>query len=175
MHQTLFPQIFKEYGDRVLFIYKDYPLAEIHPWAVHAAVNANCLAAQNTDAYWDYADYLHANQHAVNGAQGLASQMAFIDRAAMLQGQLHKLDESKLQACVKAQDDSSIKTSLHEGDALGVSATPTLFVNGEEMDGALPIAELRAVLDRALTQAGIQPPVHADANPAPTGPTPAVK
>ena len=38
MHQTLFPQIYKEYGDKVLFIYKDYPLAEIHPWAIRAAV-----------------------------------------------------------------------------------------------------------------------------------------
>ena len=47
MHQTLFPQLLKEYGDRVVFIYKDFPLAEIHPWATHAAVNANCLAAQN--------------------------------------------------------------------------------------------------------------------------------
>ncbi|PYX48870.1 MAG: hypothetical protein DMG79_10750, partial [Acidobacteria bacterium] len=43
MHQTLFPEIFKEYGDRVTFIYKDDPLTEIHPWALHAAVDANCL------------------------------------------------------------------------------------------------------------------------------------
>ena len=41
------PALLKEYGDRVVFIYKDFPLAEIHPWATHAAVNANCLAAQN--------------------------------------------------------------------------------------------------------------------------------
>jgi protein-disulfide isomerase len=175
MHQTLFPQVFKEYGDRVLFIYKDYPLAEIHPWATHAAVNANCLAAQNNDAYWDFADYLHANQHVVNGAQGHDAQLATIDRATLLQAQMHSLDVAKLQACIKAQDESAIKASLHEGDAVGVSATPTLFVNGEEMDGALPIAELRAVLDRALTQAGVQPPVHADAAPAPSGPSPAVK
>ena len=47
MHETLFPEIFKEYGDRVTFIYKDYPLAEIHPWAIHAAVNANCPAGSN--------------------------------------------------------------------------------------------------------------------------------
>ncbi len=170
MHQTLFPQVFKEYGDRVLFIYKDYPLAEIHPWAVHAAVNANCLAAQNNDAYWDFADYLHANQHVVNAAQGVEAQKALIDRTAMLQGQMHSLDAAKLQACIKAQDDTAIKASLHEGDAVGVNATPTLFVNGEEMDGALPIAELRSVLDRALIQAGVQPPVHADANPAPSSP-----
>ncbi len=170
MHQTLFPQVFKEYGDRVLFIYKDYPLAEIHPWAVHAAVNANCLAAQNNDAYWDFADYLHANRHVVNAAQGVEAQKALIDRTAMLQGQMHSLDAAKLQACIKAQDDTAIKASLHEGDAVGVNATPTLFVNGEEMDGALPIAELRSVLDRALIQAGVQPPVHADANPAPSSP-----
>src|SRR2546430_2098236 len=56
MHQTLFPQLLKEYGDRVTFIYKDFPLAEIHPWAIHAAVDANCLASQNNDAYWDFAD-----------------------------------------------------------------------------------------------------------------------
>jgi protein-disulfide isomerase len=173
MHQTLFPEIFKEYGDRVLFIYKDYPLAEIHPWATHAAVDANCLAAQNNDAYWDFADYLHGNQNVVNGAQGHDSQLALIDRAALMQGQQRNLDLAKLQACIKGQDDSAIKASLHEGDSVGVSATPTLFVNGEEMDGALPIAELRAVLNRALTQAGVQPPVHADAAPAPavSGPT----
>jgi protein-disulfide isomerase len=173
MHQTLFPEIFKEYGDRVLFIYKDYPLAEIHPWATHAAVDANCLAAQNNDAYWDFADYLHGNQSVVNGAQGHDAQLALIDRAALMQGQQRNLDLAKLQACVKGQDDSAIKASLHEGDSVGVTATPTLFVNGEEMDGALPIAELRAVLNRALTQAGVQPPVHADAAPAPavSGPT----
>jgi protein-disulfide isomerase len=50
MHQTLFPGLLKEYGDRVNFIYKDDPLEEIHPWAIHAAVDANCLAAQNSDA-----------------------------------------------------------------------------------------------------------------------------
>jgi protein-disulfide isomerase len=173
MHQTLFPEIFKEYGDRVLFIYKDYPLAEIHPWATHAAVDANCLAAQNNDAYWDFADHLHGNQNVVNGAQGHDAQLALIDRAALMQGQQRNLDLAKLQACIKGQDDSAIKASLHEGDSVGVTATPTLFVNGEEMDGALPIAELRAVLNRALTQAGVQPPVHADAAPAPavSGPT----
>ena len=66
MHQTLFPQILNEYGDRVTFVYKDYPLTEIHPWAVHAAVDASCLAAQNNDAYWDFADYIHANKQAVD-------------------------------------------------------------------------------------------------------------
>src|SRR5258707_2530441 len=87
MHQTLFPDLLKEYGDRVLFIYKDFPLAEIHPWATHAAVNANCLAAQNQDAYWDFADYIHANQKDVNSEKSHDGQFAALDRMAAGQGQ----------------------------------------------------------------------------------------
>ena len=165
MHQTLFPEILKEYGDRVLFIYKDYPLAEIHPWAIHAAVDANCLAAQNNDAYWELADYLHANQSVVNAARGPEGQFDTVDRAALLAGQQHGVDVVKLHACIKAQNDQAVKASIKEGDSVGVTATPTLFVNGEEVDGALPISEVRAVLDRALTEAGQRPPMHAQAAP----------
>ena len=66
------------------------------------------------------------------------------------QGQKHNLDQAKLQSCVKAQKEDAIKASMKEADGVGVTATPTLFVNGEEMDGALPISELRAALDSAL-------------------------
>ena len=168
MHQTLFPDLLKEYGDRVLFIYKDFPLAEIHPWATHAAVNANCLAAQNQDAYWDFADYIHANQKEVNSEKSHDGQFATLDRMTIEQGQKHNLDGTKLQACVKAQQDDKVKTSVHEGEVLGVEATPTMFVNGEQVDGALSLSELRAVLDRALVQAGETPPAHPAPAPAAT-------
>jgi protein-disulfide isomerase len=160
MHATLFPEIFKEYQDRVLFIYKDYPLEEIHPWAVHAAVNANCLAAQNADAYWSYADYLHGNQHPLGSAKGRDAQNAELDRLAILEGQKRALDEAKLGACIKAQDEKPVRTSMREGDALGVNATPTMYVNGEKMDGAVPAELVREALDRALTDAGVAAPDH---------------
>jgi protein-disulfide isomerase len=150
MHQTLFPQLLKEYGDRVLFIYKDYPLTEIHPWATHAAVDANCLAKQNNDAYWEFADYIHANQAEVNSEKSHDGEFAALDRLAVTQGQKHNLDGTKLQACIKAQQDEGVKASMREAELVGVEATPTMFVNGEKVDGALPISELRAVLDRAL-------------------------
>jgi protein-disulfide isomerase len=160
MHQTLFPDMLKEYGDRVEFIYKDFPLAEIHPWATHAAVNANCLAAQNQDAYWAFADYIHANQKDVNSEKTHDGQFAALDRIAADQGQKHNLDATKLQACIKAQQDDGVKTSVHEGETLGVEATPTMFINGEKVDGAVPVSELRDALDRALVQAGEKAPVH---------------
>jgi protein-disulfide isomerase len=158
MHQTLFPGLFKEYGDRVLFIYKDYPLEEIHPWAVHAAVNANCLGAQNGDAYWDYADYLHGNQRAISGEKGRDGQNAELDKLATLQAQKHSLDVAKLQACVKAQDEKAVRTSMREAETVGVDATPTMFVNGQKLDGAVPPDEVRLALDRALQDAGVAPP-----------------
>jgi protein-disulfide isomerase len=158
MHQTLFPGLFKEYGDRVLFIYKDYPLEEIHPWAVHAAVNANCLGAQNGDAYWDYADYLHGNQQAINGEKGRDGQNAELDKLATVQAQKHNLEVAKLQACVKAQDEKAVRASMHEGETVGVDATPTMFVNGQKLDGAVPANDVRLALDQALKDAGVAPP-----------------
>jgi protein-disulfide isomerase len=175
MHQTLFPEMLKEYGDRVEFVYKDYPLAEIHPWATHAAVDANCLAAQNGDAYWELADYLHSNQREISAAgQTRDLQFAALDRLTTLQGQKHELDQTKLQSCIKAQNEDAVKASLREGDTLGVNATPTIFVNGQEIDGVVSAAEFRTVLDAALQQAGVPVPVQ-PAQAVPGGSQPSSK
>ncbi len=162
MHQTLFPEILKEYGDRVTFVYEDYPLVEIHPWATHAAVDANCLAAQNGDAYWDFADYIHGNQNEVNNEKGQDARFAEIDKITMLQGQKHNVDVVKLQSCIKAQDESAIKASMKRAESIGVEATPAIFINGEELPGgAVPMNVVRAALDRALKDANQPVPEHA--------------
>jgi protein-disulfide isomerase len=167
MHETLFPTIFKEYGDRVLFIYKDYPLSEIHPWAIHAAVNANCLAAQNADAYWDFADYIHANKREVDIEKTLPARFDTIDKMALLQGQKHNLDAGKLQSCIKEQNEDAVRASMKLGDDIGVNATPAMFINGDKIDGAVPINELRAALDHALKDAGQPVPEHLPSAPVP--------
>jgi protein-disulfide isomerase len=171
MHQTLFPELLKEYGDRVAFVYKDFPLTDIHPWATHAAVDANCLAAQSNDAYWDFADQIHGNPRQISGENGPNGQFAMLDRVTTEQGQKHNLDLTKLESCIKAQNTSDIKASTKEGESVGVSATPTIFINGQELDGALPVAEIRAVLDQALQRAGVPVPAHpaAPASSAPSG------
>jgi len=84
-----------------------------------------------------------------------------LDKITMLQGQKHNVDVAKLQSCMKAQDDSGVKASMKEAEDLGVDATPTLFVNGERIDGAVPPSELRAAIDRALKDANLPVPDHA--------------
>lgn len=154
MHQILFPELLKEYGDRVTFVYKDFPLP-MHAWASHAAVDANCLAAQNDDAYWSFVDSVHASQREINGQGTQELRLAELDKIAMQQGADHKVDAASLQACVKTQNDAAVKASVHEGESLGVDSTPTLFINGEEMSGGVaPLPRLRAALDRALKNSG---------------------
>ena len=160
MHSTLVANVVKDYADRVKIIYKDYPLVEIHPWAMRAAIDGNCLGEQNGQAYWDFADYVHANQKLVAG-KSRADAFANLDNAAKEQAQKHQLDQDKLQACVQKQDESAVRASMTEGDKLGVDSTPTLFINGERFTGAVPEAELRAVLDRALADNGQAAPANA--------------
>jgi len=167
MHATLFPYIFKEYGDRVTFIYKDDPLTEIHPWALHAAVDANCLAAQSSDAYWDFADYIHANKKDVDSEKTAGARFDAVDRITLEQGQKHNLDATRLGACIKAQNEDAVRASMKEADALGVNGTPALFINGQKIDGAVSLAEVRATLDAALRDAGEPVPQHDPPAPAP--------
>ncbi len=166
MHQELFPATLDHYKGQVRFIYKDDPLTDLHPWAMHAAVDANCLAAQNGDVYWTYVDYLHTHGDEITGPdRNLQKSVEALDRIARQEATLGKLDATKLDACLAKQDESVEKASQKEAEALNIEGTPALFVNGERVDGAVPRDQLWAVIDRALRAEGEQPPVDA---PTPT-------
>jgi protein-disulfide isomerase len=159
MHQTFFPDTVNRYKGLLKFVYKDFPLEEIHPWAVHAAVDANCLASQNGDVYWTYVDYLHSHGEEVNGTdRDVKKSFAALDRIARQEGTLAKLDSAKLEACIAKQDESQVRSSAHEAETLGIEGTPAMFINGERIPGALPENQLWIVIDRALRAAGVQPP-----------------
>jgi protein-disulfide isomerase len=159
MHQVLFPATLDHYKDKIRVIYKDDPLVELHPWATHAAVNANCLAAQSSEVFWNYVDYIHAHGQEVTGEdRNSAKSVDTLNRIARQEATLGKLDESKLDACLSRQDESQVKASAQEAAALKVEGTPALFVNGERLDGYVPEATLWKVIDRALRAEGIEPP-----------------
>lgn len=162
MHQELFPGTLDHYKGLVRFIYKDDPLTDLHPWAMHAAVDANCLAAQSGDVYWTYVDYLHSHGEEITGPdRNLQKSFDTLDRVARQEATLGKLDGAKLDACLAKQDESVARASQKEADALGIQGTPALFVNGERIDGAVPRDQLWAAIDRALHAAGEQPPAAA--------------
>ncbi len=160
LHQELFPATLEHYKDQVRFIYKDDPLTEIHPWAMHAAVDANCLAAQSSDVYWTYVDYLHAHGDEITGSdRDLQKSFGALDRIAHQEATLGKLGETVLNTCMAKQDETQIRASAKLAEDLGIDGTPAVYVNGERVNGgAVPQNELWIAIDRALRAAGEQPP-----------------
>jgi protein-disulfide isomerase len=167
MHAELFPETLDHYNGLVKIVYRDLPLEELHPWAVHAAVDANCLAAQSTPAYWGYVDYLHIHGQDVTGPdRDIKKSDATLDKLAHLQGETSKLDLARLDACISKQDESAVRAEMKQADGMGIQQTPTVYVNGEVLAGALPTSALWNIIDRALISEGITPPPNEFNQPA---------
>ena len=168
MHDALFPATLKHYKDQIRFVYKDFPLTAIHPWAMHASVDSNCLAAQSGDVYWSYVDYIHNHGEEVSGPdRNEARSFAALDRIARQEAAVGKLDSAKLDVCLAKQDESVVSGSLKEASALGLEGTPALFINGERINGFVPEEQVWIVIDRALRAEGERPPAGPAAPPAP--------
>ena len=170
MHAEIFPAVTDRYKDQVRIVYRDFPLESIHPWALRAAIDANCLGAASTPAYWNYVDYVHAHASEIlDDDKSVPKAYSKLDGLAMDEGARQKLNAVDLAACVTKQDSRKIRASIQDGEAdtLRVDATPALFVNGEKVDGVVTLDELYHVIDQALIAAGQTPP------PAPTPASPA--
>jgi protein-disulfide isomerase len=150
MYKTLFEEVLKDYADRVKVVLRETPNTEIHTWAKHAAINAECLAAQNDDAYWAFVDYVHAHQREIG-----VDPAAALDKAAIEQAQKHNLLVPPLQKCIETQSDELFKALRSEAiHRLGVREVPTLLINGEKLLGSHTAEPLREAIDRALHDAG---------------------
>lgn len=159
MHQLLFGRTYERYKDKVRFVYKDFPLVEIHPWAMHAAIDGSCLAAQNGEAYWAYVDYIHAHGDEVSGSdRNVAKSFDALNRIARQQGQLAHLDGTALDTCISRQQEDKVRESMKTAEELHIQGTPAVFIDGERLDGLQSEAQLWAAIDRALKSAGVEPP-----------------
>jgi protein-disulfide isomerase len=157
MNALLFPAVLDRYKKQVRIVYRDFPLSEIHPWAMHAAVDANCLGVASTDAYWRFVDYVHAHADEMGGPeQTVARAVQELDNLTLEEGVGSKLNAKALEACVEKQDTTKVQVSVKEAEAspLNVDSTPMLFINGEKVDGILPLESLYRIIDRALIASG---------------------
>lgn len=169
LHSELFPDTLNHYKGLIRIVYRDMPIEQLHPWAMHASVDANCLASQSGTSYWSYVDYLHTHGEDITGPdRDVKKSNAALDKAAMEQGGKDKLDTGKLQDCVAKQDEAPIREEMKLSDSLNINQTPTLYVNGEMIAGALPKDVLWQTIDRALKAEGVTPPPNPYDQPAKT-------
>ena len=106
LNSDILPQTLNHYKGYVKIVYKDYPL-KMHPWALRAAVDANCLAGLSDSAYWAYVDYVHSHGRDISGAQpDPAKSFVALDNIAGTMGTQSKVDQTQLAMCLKKQDES---------------------------------------------------------------------
>jgi protein-disulfide isomerase len=129
-------EILRQYPHQVKMVYRDYP-GPNHPHAVQAAEAAQCAGEQGQ--FWDYHDLLFNRQVAGGGWD-----------FAALAGEL-KLDSGAFGSCLEAgRYREEVMKDLRDGLKLGVSSTPTFFVNGRPLVGAHSFADFKAVIDPLL-------------------------
>ncbi len=109
-------------GAKMRFVFRNFPLAEMHPFAMAAAEIAEGAALQGK--FWQMHDRLYENQDALDPA-GLKSH------AQHLQLDLGKLEDSIRSGAVVER----IKADFNSGVRSGVNGTPTFFINGQRFDG----------------------------------------
>lgn len=135
------PLVFEEYGDQVRLVYRDFPLTQIHPQALPAALAAEC--ADDQDKFWEYHDLLFANQNALDDA----SLKAYAAEVG--------LDEAAFDQCYSSQEHlDEVRTDYQDGLTYGVSGTPAFFVNGLRIVGAQPFTVFQQAIDQALAEGG---------------------
>ena len=114
--------------NRVWLQIRNFPVDELHPNARAAAIAASCAGEQ--DKYWNMHDALFANQN----EQG-SFTAEDLRRLALSVG----VDGKKYDSCIKSDKVAAAVTAdYNAGAALGVTGTPTFFVNGYKIDGAVP-------------------------------------
>jgi len=166
MHEQLFPALTERYKDKIHIVYRDFPLDQ-HPWAMRAAIDTNCVAAQSPAGYWNLVDYIHAHASEMGGQEkSLSKANDTLDSLSRDEGKRQKLNIDALNACIAKQDDSAVKASMKLGESLGVDSTPALFINGEKLEGALPLEYVYRMIDNALIASGQTPPPPPPATPA---------
>jgi protein-disulfide isomerase len=133
----------EEYIDtgKINFVFKDFPLG-FHEKAVPAAAAANCVLRDlGNEKYFEMHDMIFSNQNIISDAN--------FKKWALELG----MDSSSYDGCiVDTSIIDEINADLSEGSSLGVSGTPSFFIDGNLIVGAQPYSVIKAEIERALSE-----------------------
>lgn len=117
------------YGDRVTFVWKDFPLVSIHANAVPAANAARCANEQGK--FWEYHDRLYDDQSAWSELPNPSAQ--FANYASAL-----GLDTEAFASCyAERRYDADVRADLRDAERLRLNSTPTAFIGDQKFSGVL--------------------------------------
>ncbi len=151
--RTLRDNIPQKYPKDVRVIFEDFPIDSLHPWARSAAEAAHCVADGKPDLFWPYHDWIFQNQGEINPANLREKVLGFAkDR---------QIDQTKLATCLDTHaTKDEVEKSVAKGRELGIEKTPTFYINGRPVPGALPWTSLNALTQMELNRPGFIPDAH---------------
>jgi len=129
--------ILEKYGDKILYIFKNYPLTSIHPNSYNASLAAEC--ANEQAKFWEYHEYLfeHNTRHEAPYLEQYAKELG--------------LDTQRFNLCFENQRyKEKVDDDLRSGSKIGVPGTPTFFINGLSIIGAKSEQEFFDIIDKEL-------------------------
>lgn len=143
-HVTM-KQVLQEYGDKVRWVYKHFPLDQIHPKADKEAEATECAGELGgNDKFWEYVDRIFEITPSNNGLD-----LALLPQIAKDLG----LDKAKFESCLASgKYAENVEAQFQEGTRLGVNGTPGSFVNGQPVRGAVPFETLKQIIDSELAK-----------------------
>jgi len=113
---------------QVRLVFKDFPLEQIHPWAMTAAIAGRCAFQQSSDAFWKLHDSIYDNQDFITPENAYDRLLQLATDAGV--------SLAPLRACIAdPQTTQSVRKSISEGISLEITSTPTTFVNGRPVIG----------------------------------------
>ena len=135
--QPTVAELLSRYNGKIRLVHKDLPLDNIHPQARRAAEAARCADEQGK--FWSYHDILYANYPKVSeeSLKNLAKEAG--------------LDVNAFNRCLSSDKfKAAVQQDLIDGAKLGVTGTPTFFINGREISGNQPLEILAAIIEEEL-------------------------
>lgn len=136
-HIEVLPRLMETYPDQIRLVYRDFPLTKIHANATPAASAANCAGEQ--DQYWEFSDMLFSMrlELSIPSYQTYAEQL--------------ELDLDDFNECLESRrHNSEVMADFEYAANLGISSTPTFFVNGIPVVGAQPYEVFAQLINQEL-------------------------
>jgi protein-disulfide isomerase len=128
-----------KYGDKIKIYFRNFPLETRHPQAFGAAVAGACASDQKR--FWDFHNYLFDHQEKLD------------QKHLLTYAETIKLDAKAFAECLKSgSKEALVRADLTDGMKLSVTSTPTFFVNGRVLRGAVPLENFYEIIDEELAK-----------------------
>jgi len=142
-HEFLTKQLLPKYPGKVRVVFKEFPLVRIHDWVLTGAIANQCVYQINPQLYVPYRSLIFQHQTSLTGANA---------RDALVQyGEQLGIDRLRLATCIDSKATlPRVERDAREGSQLGINSTPTSYINGKMMTGAVSPDTFFKAIEEAL-------------------------